>query len=662
MLDSVFERFSYRKILNGEQLLHSEWNRRLGVFSLAGIGGITALCTLLFIILPHVLATGSEAPPIPPVCLAMFMHFLIAKQLSAIARILPRNCLLYELAYASHSEFLAFILGWSQLVDGIAFMALTGHALSDHLRLLFDSVYKEHVWSITTISTMEVDPITIGALVFAGILMCCSLRVLATVVVVFLISSLFTVTSTTVVAVLHNLNALRINPTSNPYKFLEMAHEMHWLILSVLSIEVYSHVSEETEQPRKTLPLTFTTLSKVSTVLILIAAMAYFPFTQRVKFHEGLLLPSVFSSIGVYSARYLLSVGATCALAGGVLVTVLPVSRIMCAMSRDRLLPFATVNVSKLQGKGGSPRCAVIISSLLGAAATLLPRVWIYWLLPISICTRILGQSLLVFQFCFSPDAVGLTKTATKYNRLRASRSPTTHDNHLSVADDGYSAITSDEEDEDEVDNEIITHLCEVTTRQNNDWSSVLDAAAETGYQNYQTEAHNCFQSSCGDQQLNRVDIEESRPNCHIYETEFQNSPFHCHSYDGQAPEPFACPEKGQRKAIRYLTYYICGCMLIAVAYKTLRESTHFIPIMAVIVIIGSAIALFILLILTHRLRSFGEEHLIHMPTNLPIISMLLIFFSTQLLFTFNLIQFAFLVIMILVGTFMYLISVCQKV
>lgn len=75
--------------------------------------------------------------------------------------------------------------------------------------------------------------------------MCFSLRVLTTISVVFLIACLFTSTSTTVVALLHNLAHLKIKYIEFPYAFNEVFNESFYLLIIVLCLEMLSFTSEE---------------------------------------------------------------------------------------------------------------------------------------------------------------------------------------------------------------------------------------------------------------------------------------------------------------------------------------------------------------------------------------------------------------------------------
>ncbi|KAH7693861.1 Protein Y53F4B.12, partial [Aphelenchoides avenae] len=133
-LTRLSERCQHRQRLDEAHLFHSEWNRRLGLCSLIGIGGSLCLSTTFFFILPHAFATAeSRSVPLLPLAFAVALQLLAAYQLSTIAKQIPRNCLLYNFAYATHSECLAFAVAWSQLFDGLCFMAVLAHCLSDHV-------------------------------------------------------------------------------------------------------------------------------------------------------------------------------------------------------------------------------------------------------------------------------------------------------------------------------------------------------------------------------------------------------------------------------------------------------------------------------------------------------------------------------------------------
>lgn len=83
------------------------------------------------------------------------------------------------------------------------------------------------------------------------------------------------------------------------------------------------------EHPRKVLPLVFPALSKMTTVLILLSVLAFFPFAYRSPYTHESLLPATFNTIGIFSARYLMNVGSICGLSAAVMASFLHGSRLV---------------------------------------------------------------------------------------------------------------------------------------------------------------------------------------------------------------------------------------------------------------------------------------------------------------------------------------------
>ncbi|KAH7696241.1 Protein Y53F4B.12, partial [Aphelenchoides avenae] len=218
--------------------------------------GSLCLSTTFFFILPHAFATAeSRSVPLLPLAFAVALQVLAAYQLSTIAKQIPRNCLLYNFAYATHSECLAFAVAWSQLFDGLCFIAVLAHCLSDHVNMLFNNVVVNYLRfyapGMADGTSWQVDAFAVSAVVICGVLSCCSLRVLSTISIIFLISALFTTTSTTVVALLHNAAHLNVEYVGLPASYDEAIRVSSWFLIAFLCLECFSFVPEETEQAQE---------------------------------------------------------------------------------------------------------------------------------------------------------------------------------------------------------------------------------------------------------------------------------------------------------------------------------------------------------------------------------------------------------------------------
>jgi hypothetical protein len=79
----MLSQFLRKKKIDVEHLLHSEWNRRLGLFSLCGISGIFMLTTAYFIVLPNLLALRLYSIPFIPYLYAVVLLILAGQFLLA---------------------------------------------------------------------------------------------------------------------------------------------------------------------------------------------------------------------------------------------------------------------------------------------------------------------------------------------------------------------------------------------------------------------------------------------------------------------------------------------------------------------------------------------------------------------------------------------------
>jgi len=82
--------------------------------------------------------------------------------------------------------------------------------------------------------------------------------------------------------------------------------------------------------------------------------------------------------------------GSVCALSGAIICAYLPSTRLLNAMGLDRLIPFGSV-FGEINGKGGSPRAAVVLISVLASLVNVaVPKVVLARLIPLNVCLRLL--------------------------------------------------------------------------------------------------------------------------------------------------------------------------------------------------------------------------------------------------------------------------------
>ncbi|KAI1727421.1 amino acid permease domain-containing protein [Ditylenchus destructor] len=655
-----------KKRLDAEGLLHSEWNRRLGVCSVAAIAGTMALTFAYYVVLPKLFASFTArgslpiAPPLVAFVLTYLLMFLAGWQMAAAAEQMPRSALLYNYTYYTNSEVMAFIVAWNQLMDWLAILALLLHTISDHFNFLFHNVVEDNLrmtWSNYEIALEEVpsdsvsfnmsphfmDWFALAMLIIACAILCCSTRVLITITVIFLISALFTATSTTVVALLHNIVHLRVTYVDLSESFDELTSMMGYFLLGFLAVETLGFLADESEQPAKMLPSAIKCSVKINCLVTFVALISFFPFVYKISFYDNTVLPAVFNTISIFSARYLMNVGSICGLTAALFCAFVPPTRLLCALSKDGLLPFQSNdgNMSKLYGKGGSPRLAVVVVAfVVGLIIVLVPKVYLMYFIPLNVCLRLFAMAVLHFKSNFACAKTSQLTNETKppkYSRLRNHR--TTADMVHSSSDMTPSATSQDMEESGSgysSSAEAEVHLMEqmwqlshnTAIKEVSESSGLLtQLSKQNGYastsSNYNAissqpiqipKPHNCLISPCASAFQIPDGLHRSR--LHIYDASSVSAnltmeaggaaikPYH---ESGYSEEPFADSESAEKTANRFLGIFSVLAALVAISHRVLRETHEFVPILAVVSVI---LGIFLSLVIAFQLfrLNVGDE------------------------------------------------------
>ncbi|KAL3116776.1 hypothetical protein niasHT_004277 [Heterodera trifolii] len=498
-ISQIFRQFCRRKRLNLAGAVgqpHSEWDRRLGRCSLAIIVTTLMLAVTFHVILPAIFSDYSgrkiEMPlamPLLSLAFASALTMLSTVHLCSISRRIAKNGALYQLAYCTCGQAMAIAVALAQLLDQMAMLGTVCHVLSDHINLLFHNAFVPLRFSPPTFwpsvalpssSAAAADGVVLLDLLAAVVLpfcaalvMTCSVRVLITSSLIFLIASLFTSASTTTVAFLHNLGKLRMvgqwkgeqskmeehqttMSISNTFASVdELFLAFRWWFLAWPCIELLSFLAEECIGPRRALPFVMRSASRIQPALALLALLAFFPFIEQcddVPTHgksnasaaaDGpakhavqpllLSLPAMFNSIRLFSARYLMNVGSVCSLWAALLCLFLAPTRLLATLAMDQMgPPFGQKHFAKLAKKGGQPRFGVLFVAFCCSLITLIvPRKWLCRLLPVNCVLRMAFQALLVYMSHFTPSSsdrfLGDCGAASqKYRRVRR-RAATAH-------------------------------------------------------------------------------------------------------------------------------------------------------------------------------------------------------------------------------------------
>lgn len=157
------------------------------------------------------------------------------------------------------------------------------------------------------------------------------------------------------------------------------------IIISYLGFEFVSNSAEEVRNPQKSLPLGLIGTIIISTVLYIltgIVLVGLVPYTEYANVAAPIIF--AFNHAGVYQAGGIVAVGALIGITSGLLVCLYGASRMVYAMSRDGLLPSV---LSEINANGIPMRATLMVGSVGAVLAAFT---------PIELLTELLNMGTLV--------------------------------------------------------------------------------------------------------------------------------------------------------------------------------------------------------------------------------------------------------------------------
>lgn len=301
----------------------------------------------------------------------------------------------YVFSYATMGEFVAWIIGWNLILELFTAAAVIAKYWGIYLTEVFQLVGVHLSPTIDLgIVTMSWGPLLIVALF--TLLLVMGTKLSATVGNVFTIIKIAVVLFV-IIAGLFYLKAENFTPfipeavpatgdgttevlKQSLFAFATGAAPAQYGMMGVLAgaalvffafvgFDVVATSAEEVKNPNKTLPrgifagLALTTLLYVGVSFALTGMVSY----KDLAAVETPTLATAFSLVGNEGAASVIAVGSLIGLTTVVMVLLMGLSRVVLAISRDGLLPYA---LSKTSAKRGTPvRITVICGSLVALVA-----------------------------------------------------------------------------------------------------------------------------------------------------------------------------------------------------------------------------------------------------------------------------------------------------
>jgi basic amino acid/polyamine antiporter, APA family len=300
----------------------------------------------------------------------------------------------YTFSYATFGEFVAWIIGWDLILELALGAATVSVGWSGYLNQLLADLGVPLPSSIAGEEASFNIPAMAVALAMTGVLILgikLSSRVTAVIVAIKLVIVLL------VIAVgIFYINADNYSPFIPPHQAVEGASGDEAPLLQVLfgftpgaygwlgvlagasivffafiGFDIVATAAEETRNPARDMPRGILGSLAICTVLYVAVSLVVVGMEHYTELNPEAPLAEAFSSVGLPIFASIISVGALAGLTSVVMILMLGQSRVLFAMSRDRLLP---AGLAKVHPRYGTPyRITLITGVCVAVLAGIVP-------------------------------------------------------------------------------------------------------------------------------------------------------------------------------------------------------------------------------------------------------------------------------------------------
>lgn len=388
LCNRFYQILNRRKTVRDADMAKTDLRRCLSTLDLTALGIGSTMGAGAYVIAGQV--AKSEAGP------AVVLSFFIAALASVLAGLcysefgarVPKAGSAYIYTYVSIGEGMAFVIGWNLILEYVIGAASIARAASGYVDgILGDSLvpwFNETAPLRIPTFAPYIDFLAVGiTLVLTAILACgvkesvtlnkvftgLNLAILSYIIVAGLFQDKVSNWALDQASVPNGTGICREGATCGtggfmPYGFLGVIKGAATCFYAFIGFDVIATTGEEAKNPQRSIPaativsltVVFIMYFGVSTTITMMAP--YFQLDAKAPFAR------LFDQIGWTVSKYIVSVGAICALTTSLLGAMFPLPRVVLAMARDGLIFKIFANINKHLK---TPTIATIFTGILAA-------------------------------------------------------------------------------------------------------------------------------------------------------------------------------------------------------------------------------------------------------------------------------------------------------
>lgn len=400
---NIFKKKSFEQMLEGIETSHLKKNLKARDIAALGIGAVVG--TGIFVV------TGEGAHAAGP---AVIISFILASIVACLcglaycelATMFPVAGSTYSYTYIAFGEIIALIVGWCLTAEYL----VAASAVASGWSGTFSGILKSA--GITLPQAISASPSNGGIvdlpavliLLILTALLCYGMKESTRVNNIIVGIKIFVILLFIILGVTH-IDVVNYKPFS-PFGWGGIIAGTSTIFFSYLGFDAIATSAEETENPKRDLPLGLIICLVVISLLYVTVAIV---LTGMVPFREIVsenAVPGALARVGINWGSALIGVGAVLGMISTILAVLYGQVRVFMVMSRDGLLPKM---FSKVHPKYQTPYLSTIITGIVASV--------IAGLLPLNVIIHFLSIGTLLSFMLVSLAVIVLRKTMPNFER-----------------------------------------------------------------------------------------------------------------------------------------------------------------------------------------------------------------------------------------------------
>ncbi|GAB1602283.1 hypothetical protein Ahia01_000507400 [Argonauta hians] len=384
MMKNFLLKLMRKKGIDSDDLQRSRLARVLTLLDLTLLGTGSTLGAGAYVLSGEV--AKSKAGP------AIVLSFLIAAIVSVLAGLcyaefgarIPKSGSAYVYSYITVGELIAFLIGWNLILEYAIGAASVARAWTANFDALIDNKISHFFNSTVHMNAAFIaeypDFFSLSLVAILTVLLTLGVKQSTRFNSIFTVLNLFVLTYVIICGFFNihfsNWNIPKDQVPSGygeggfmPYGISGVFSGAATCFYGFVGFDIIATTGEEAKNPQKSIPLSIIISLSIVFVFYFLISLILTTMSPYYLLDSNAAIPEVFDRIGWTMAKYVIGVGAICALTASLVGSIFPLPRVVYAMAEDRII---FNSLSRVSDRFKTPVRATVLAGIFAGVTALI--------------------------------------------------------------------------------------------------------------------------------------------------------------------------------------------------------------------------------------------------------------------------------------------------